>query len=290
MALEGSADPASPPEACEQPDASDRSDITLTAEEIDAGVPQEMADAVQAAKERLDRHGKDAELYARLQRVGFKGAVYETVADELARYALAVMGGWLVTGHIFTLVRKKGIRLQSTDGDWRRFRTDPHAAEELANLAVAKAIDDFKRRGIADAGWTESGGASLKTYFMGGVIFAFPNALRAQRDASTRWYRERELALRNETAAINADARGEDHDGFGDDPLRVVAAAESLAGVLAELKPRERKILVASVVVGYSQEEIVELLNEPSARAVEGVLYRLRQNEKIRRVLNKEKR
>jgi hypothetical protein len=67
-----------------------------------------------------------------------------------------------------------------------------------------------------------------------------------------------------------------DHDA---DPAVQAIGNMHVVSRLRDLDPRTRAI-VSLILVGYKQEEIAELLGEPSARAVEGVVYRWRTREK----------
>lgn len=58
---------------------------------------------------------------------------------------------------------------------------------------------------------------------------------------------------------------------------------------LDRLSRRERSIVVLTLA-GYSHQEIVELLDETSVRAVEGVLHRWRVKEKRKLQIGGERR
>jgi hypothetical protein len=63
------------------------------------------------------------------------------------------------------------------------------------------------------------------------------------------------------------------------DPAIQAIGTIHVADRLAAAGDRARNI-VALTMLGYSQEEIAELVGKPSARAVEGTLYRWRTLEK----------
>jgi hypothetical protein len=61
----------------------------------------ERPDLVEQA-ERLDRLAADFDLVTTLSLAGFEGGDWDYFEQELAKYGIAVMGGWLRTGLIFS--------------------------------------------------------------------------------------------------------------------------------------------------------------------------------------------
>jgi len=110
----------------------------------------------------------------------------------------------------------------------------------------------------------------LTTYFMGACVLAFANTFKERRRRTARWERQ------DDREAVTYDMHRQ-----VEDPTTLVVGREHLREQLSRYKERERRIITASLA-GYSQEEIVELYSEPSVRAVEGVLYRWRTQEKAR--------
>ena len=186
-------------------------------------------------------------------------------ADDLARYALSVLGGWLRTGHIFTLAR----RADPYETELFEFADSKDARTELAVMTIANAMPAFRERALVDGGWDPEKGASLTTYFMGAVVFAFPNQLRARRRLNERWAWQNG---RHTGELINLDRAAIT------DTADLAVGKARVIDHLNNLKPRERRI-VATTLDGYSQEEMTELFGEESVRAIEGVLYRWRTRE-----------
>lgn len=185
-------------------------------------------------------------------------------ADELARYAIPVLCGWLFSGYIFPLAAQHGFRLAPTASELDRLRSDPAVREELAIMTVAKALDQFRSRALVGGGWTVDGGASLTTYFTGSCVFVFPNEFRRYR--------------RTEGPHVEPDLIDRTS---APDPAGLVAGNLWVDDCLAKLDPRTRAIVELSMN-GYSHAEIVDLLDETSVRAVEGVLHRFRTSQKAR--------
>jgi DNA-directed RNA polymerase specialized sigma24 family protein len=124
------------------------------------------------------------------------------------------------------------------------------------------ALPRFRERALEGGGWRPEGGASLATYFMGTCVDVFPNEFRRWRAQGQRWRRQnaRDTSVEAEHMVDPADLA-----------LTNLDAHEHLDSL-----SREEQVIVQLTMLGYSQEEIAELLGKPSARAVEGVLYRLR--------------
>ncbi|GAA1680750.1 hypothetical protein GCM10009745_26010 [Kribbella yunnanensis] len=215
------------------------------------------------AADRLRRRQGDQQLLNRLRERGFRGIEYEMFADELARYAIPVLCGWMFSGYIFPLAAERGFRLAPTASELDRLRRDPAVREELASMTVAKALGQFRSRALVGGGWNVDGGASLTTYFTGSCVFVFPNEFRRYRRA------ERQDLIE---PAGEATAQ---------DPAGLVAGNLWVDDCLAKLDPRTRAIVELSMN-GYSHAEIVDMLDETSVRAVEGVLHRFRTTQKAR--------
>lgn len=69
--------------------------------DIRAGLDRDDRKDVDAAEESLLRRAGDHALIKQLARAGFTGPNYGIFEDEITRYGLSVMGGWLRSGHIF---------------------------------------------------------------------------------------------------------------------------------------------------------------------------------------------
>lgn len=230
-----------------------------------------LAGETRRLQESLQRRIADQELLAQLAEHDFTGPRYDRFEHELAAYGISVMRGWMHSGHVFKLVTSRGFCLYPGEAELEELLRDSDAREELANMTVARALSRFKEHALVGGGWQSDGGASLPTYFMGACLYVFPNEFRARRAYQRRWSRAHQV----EATYLEPIA------GTISNPAIITASLLRVCEDLGRLDDRTRAV-VALVLDGYSQEEIVELLNEPSVRAVEGVLYRWRAKEKKR--------
>ena len=207
----------------------------------------------------------DRKLVDALAEVGFAGPRFDRFRDELARYALSVLSGWMYSGYVFQLTARRGFALWPTAAELDELHYDADLRLELAVMVVAVALPAFREHALVAGGWRADGGASLTTYFMGACLTVFPNEFRKYRTEKQRW-RAQDATGQN-AAAPSAAADG--------DPADLVAGTMRVQEDLARMDPRTRAI-VALRMDGYRQEEIAEMLGETSVRAVEGVLYRWR--------------
>jgi len=93
----------------------------------------------------------------------------------------------------------------------------------------------------------------------------FANEFRRWQGAERRWRSAHFVQARNLPPEATTTSN----------PAAQVSGMAWVRDVLTRASPREQQIL-ALTLDGWSQEEIVELLNETSIRAVEGVLFRWR--------------
>jgi len=215
----------------------------------------------------LDRRSQDIQLRDQLAAEGFDGLALKRFAEELAAYGLAVMFGWMRSGHIWTKCAQKKIRLQPP-GHWNE-----QDWEDLASGTVYKALIKFRDNALIDGKWDPTGGASLKTFFIGRCIYSFANTYRS-------W-----LALQGHPALTTSDGLDElerrpDSRGAYNPEARVLSDFE-IADALDQLDPLTRAA-VKLHADGYSQEEIAELLGK-SPGSIRGVLTRQRKRGRTRR-------
>lgn len=233
-----------------------------------AGLTRRERDKLDDLAERIARRAADTELIAELGRTGFSGPGYEAFADDLARYALSVLGGWLRTGHVFSLTRA----LAPSEHELLDFADNKDARTEIAVMTIATALPKFRQKALVEGGWDPEKGASLTTYFMRACVFAFPNQLRAQRRLRNKWHNQDD-ATRGELVDLDRGAVNDTAD--------LAVGNSRVVDHLRGLDDRTRPI-VAAALDGYSQSEMLELFGEESERAVEGVLYRWRRREQAR--------
>ncbi|MFE6486760.1 hypothetical protein ACFVGN_28015 [Streptomyces sp. NPDC057757] len=220
----------------------------------------------------LDRRTGDQRILEVLAQDGFQGPRYDLFVDELVRYGISVLRGWMHSGFIFRLVAERGFGLHPHELDLEELASDSDLREELATMTVARALPRFRQRALIEGGWTCQGGASIATYFMGACAYDFPNEYRRHQAAEERQRR----ALQRQQL-------------FYEHPVCAVSVADAVLGNLEVLEHLDAvndlrtRAIVALTIDGYSQEEIRQLLDATSARAIEGMLYRWRTKEKEKR-------
>jgi DNA-directed RNA polymerase specialized sigma24 family protein len=199
----------------------------------------------------------DHDLQAELAYDGFQGPKWDMFAHRLAEYGLAVIKAWLKTGEMWNQCKKRncwpGPPPASLSEDDRA---------ELANETVARAIKTFRDRAMVQGGWKLKGGASLRTYYIGTCVYAFPNVYR-------KWRREQVSELKS--IGIESDLpvtawQDAIEIGIEDIPLK-----EGLNNISDETTRQAILLQVA----GYHIDEIAELL-QTAAKAVERILARQR--------------
>ncbi|PPK60682.1 Homeodomain-like domain-containing protein [Actinokineospora auranticolor] len=214
------------------------------------------------AAESLRQRESDLVLYNELALEGFEGRAWDRFAYELARYGYAVMMAWLKSGELFAQCKAKNCWPGSPPERW----DDPDDRAGLAGDTVTTAIAAFKERALIAGGWTFDGGASLKTYFIGRCVFAFPNHYR-------KWATEQLNARLVRAAGPDTDSRG--HDGYVVDPAeRALTKLRITAGIAAIPDERTRAAVILQEA-GYTYPEIAELL-DVTPKAVDGILQRQR--------------
>jgi DNA-directed RNA polymerase specialized sigma24 family protein len=198
----------------------------------------------------------DAALRDRLQAVDCAGPLWERVATEFARYGWSVMTAWLATRLIAGKCLEKGRPVDLPD-DW-----SVDDQQDLVATAVAHGLDSLRKALLADR-WKPEKGASLRTYFLGGCVLAFPNALR-QWENDRRRYRDAATALAREPAARVLVA----------EPADTVDALNALASLTRDESDRDQAIR-RLCFDEYTPAEIAEILGMTPG-AVNTALYRMR--------------
>lgn len=257
---------AAPARDLQPPEHVGKSDLQAPVSEDDlCQMDARYARVTQRLQDNVDRRLRDRQLVLALARDSFQGQQYDHFVEELARYGISVLRGWMHSGFIFRLVAERGFGLRPNELELESLSQDSELREELATMTVARTLPSFRQRALVEGRWSHERGASITTYFMGACLYAFPNEFRRHRASEER----HRLALRRQQAVY-------------EDPVHPLSTAEEVAGrqrVLEELRnirdPRARAA-VALTVDGYTQEEIRELLDEGSARVIEGLLYRWR--------------
>ena len=139
---------------------------------LQPSVHDEGLDRVQRQRaEHFDRLAGDIELYNRIKWAQYEGRDYEAFRDALAAYALPVLIAWCRSGRIFRECAEKGRRVGSCE-------IDRDVAPDLAADTTVDALARFRDDVLIPHQWDPGRGASLRTYFVGACVLAFPNVFR----------------------------------------------------------------------------------------------------------------
>jgi DNA-directed RNA polymerase specialized sigma24 family protein len=223
------------------------------------------------ARESLRRRLGDKLLLEAMAKDDFAGWKYDLFQDELARYGLPVLRGWMYTGYIFKLLAGRGFNLHPTESELKELSRDSDLREELASMTIAVALPKFRKHALLGGGWKFEGGASLPTYFMGRCLYVYPNEFRTWRVAQHRWGR----GIRREATLLDPEP------GRSGTPETIVTGNLRVAEDLKRADARTGAI-VALTIDGFSQTEIAAMIGEKPGRAVEAALYRWRKKEQLR--------
>jgi DNA-directed RNA polymerase specialized sigma24 family protein len=214
---------------------------------------------VELLAESRSRLRADTALRDLLEQSDFSGKAYAIFEEELARYGLQVMRGWLRGGFIFAQCGKAGVPLERRaipDGDH----------EDLAQEVVAAALPVFRQKALKEGGWRPDGGASLKTYFARSLCYQFATAWKKRlRNKDPAAAPGRLVADPPEVASLSPG------------PAETYLMRDEIRRGLAEIPDERTRTAVVLAEDGYQHEEIAELMGpDVSPRAVEGLLRRHR--------------
>lgn len=219
--------------------------------------------------DKVDRLAGDVEVVTLLALSNYEGERWDVFATELAKYGMAVIGGWMFTGLIYQKCREKNFGLAELG---RPFTNEE--IEELKGETVAKALFHFRRDVLMKNKWDSAKGASLRTYFVGQCILRFANI-----------YRD----FRREEMAARSASRADDHEllndlaGIRKSDFQIAAAhRDEIERALADVKdPRVRQAMLMTAI-DKPQAEIAQLLRV-SEKAVERMLSNERKRQARRR-------
>lgn len=217
--------------------------------------------------ERLERLFGDQELLLSLQLGDYSQAVWGPVAEELARYGVAVIRSWIWRRSIFPKVKKRtGFGLASPSEGWL---DDEHVVGDLADETVVRAINYFKDHVLKKNKWDARKGASLRTFFIGQCLYQFPNVYKV-------WFNEERERRAAEYLADDDDLdylRGSVR-GIESSVLVKVEVVEALG----KIKTNRARAAFFLHDRGYTYDEIAVTLGLSDAKSVENMLaYQKRQ-------------
>ncbi|QWF20504.1 hypothetical protein KM427_16120 [Nocardioides sp. LMS-CY] len=237
----------------------------------EAAIPEDWLSEPEHAglADKVDRLAGDVEVVMLLALSNYEGDRWDVFATELAKYGMAVIGGWMHKGLIHHKCRAKGFGLPELG---RPF--EPDEITELTSETVAKALYHFRRDVLLKRKWDSTRGATLRTYFVGQCIIRFANIYRHWWGNESRFRqasRSDDHELLNELGGVRTD-----------DFQRAAAHRDEIERCLAEVKDDRVKHAMLLTAAGRSQAEIADLL-DCTEKTVERMLYNERQRQRKRR-------
>jgi DNA-directed RNA polymerase specialized sigma24 family protein len=213
--------------------------------------------------DRLDRMLGDADLLLGLQLNSYAPKVWNPVAEEFARYGLAVFRSWIRLGFVFGIVTKATGYGFTKLPDERI--TDPVEVEDLASMTVVYALADFLEKVLKQNKWDPNRGASLKTYFIGQCKWQFPNVYK-------EWSRLQRRTPAGESLdyLIDKNVLAPAHDNIAATFDRDAEIQE----VLSAVDSAEAQSALVYQAEGYSHAEIALMTGLKDAKAVENLIGR----------------
>lgn len=128
------------------------------AEADETAVPADWLEAEQLElADQFDRLAADAELVTTLALGSYTGPEWDYFATELAKYGLAVIGGWMRRGTIFQRCKLRGYGGLPELG--RSFDNDE--VDELTGETVSKALVHFRDDVLLKRKWDHRKGACV---------------------------------------------------------------------------------------------------------------------------------
>lgn len=215
-------------------------------------------------EERAARLAADRAVYLDLRSDGFCGPRWDYFANEIARYGLAVIRGWLAKRLIVAKCAEKNMKPPTLP----TFATDdPDTVDELADEIVARAIARFRDEVLAKGVWDPEhagGAASLKTFFIGQCLLQYSNV-------AAKWLRDHKPTPVHVTEAELALVDPRLRHPATEDVIREVAAAALRSGATSE----RGALVIALDEAGFSRNEIANEMGL-TPDAVAGILKRER--------------
>ncbi|BFL73969.1 hypothetical protein M7M4_07210 [Corynebacterium pseudogenitalium] len=127
--------------------------------------------------EESKRLAGDRELYEILREQGFQGRDYDDFEKELMGYGFACIKKWILTKELLSKCREK-LDFVPVEEDVRLDLLTPDEAVEIAQDIVVQSVLDFREDALVGGKWSPTGGASLKTFFVGRCLMEACKVLR----------------------------------------------------------------------------------------------------------------
>lgn len=221
--------------------------------------------------ERVERLLGDAELVSQLQWVGFdpETAEWRKMARTLAEYGYAVFKGWAYSGSLHRMAANhssgKGVYGYQRIPETLQLRGDD--AHALVAELMITSIEAFRRKTLMHPDpakrWRPTGGASLRTFFVGRCLMELP-------DVYAKWARSEARAaaeLERYADLVDRDSKGEYSADPGEQAIASARVDEVLGGVGDS--DGEARTMFLLQQEGYSLIEIAEMLQAAGIEATE---------------------
>lgn len=209
----------------------------------------------------------DLLLYDLLNDEDFADRAFELLAVPLVEYARPILLAWTASGRIYTECAKHSWQLAPTDAERDHLNSHREEVDDLVGETLARALLLLRANAVAgEQKWSRTGGAALTTYFVGACLLTFPTPFRRW----SREFRDRPVPTADDDEALTGLIAPGDAE-------QQVTSEIDMRKRLDDMPPQVRRI-VELKIDGSTHGEIAVQLGMSSARAVEAVLRRYRQN------------
>ncbi len=239
--------------------ATDAGSFRLRHIQLDVGRNSDADDEDLPADEQLDRMLGDQDLLLQLQLSGYDPKYWGPASAEFARYGHDVLVGWLSKDKMFGRVYEKTKRRPRPPDQ----PFDDDAVQSLATDTVIAALDAFLETVLKQNKWQATGGASLKTFFIGQCCFQFTNVYKKWWRAERRRFAGRDAADWLLTEKLNEGIPEPDEQMIRDDDV-----AEAMGLLRTEVAQKA----FAMNAAGFTHAEVAATLGLADDKAVENLL------------------
>jgi len=232
-------------------------------------VPEQWLDEFEDSDEARDlqaRLGGDLQLFNRLALENFEGPGWDLFSDAVMRYGYSVMTGWIRSGQVFAKVKEKNLGGLQRPPLQARWKGD---AASIAGDTVTDALLTFRDKVLRQGKWTYTGGATLKTFYIGMCLSCFRNAWR-------RWYGEE---FGDDYMNIDLTDHPEKHTTSVElsDPAYIVEKKDEYQRTVDFAVTDQQRTVLEMTAFNYRQTEIAMVVGS-TPKAVEMTLRRVKQN------------
>lgn len=207
-----------------------------------------------AEAERLARLAADQDLVSTLQWCNFDRTTpeWQKLAEALVEYGYSVFMGWLIKGEVYQRARDRRVRgLKRLPEALRLQRDDAHG---LAAELMIVSVEAFRVNVLIRNVWRSSGGASLKTFYIGQSLFQLP-------DAYQRWARQEKMGIAVEVSDPTQRLRREQEL----DPAKKVGDRLAVTTLLSRISDSKARAMFDLLSQDYTYDAIAEALDTTEA-------------------------